>query len=391
MPSADDALDVEAAVQQRYSLAARAPEADLCCTATSHNPALLTAIPDDVLQRDYGCGNPSAYLQPGETVLDLGSGSGKACFIASQVVGEQGRVIGIDMNDEMLALARRSAPEVARRVGYANVTFRKGRIQDLRLDHDDLNAWLQTHPVQSTRDLEQLDAERARLRTQAPLVPTESVDVVMSSCVLNLVKPEEKSQLFAEIFRVLRRGGRAVIADIVSDEDVPDDLRHDPDLWSGCISGAFREDQFLRAFEDAGFYGIFLDARSVEPWRTVRGIEFRSVTVVAYKGKEGVCLDHRQAVIYRGPFREVVDDDGHVLRRGIRTAVCEKTFNILSRDPYKPHVELVQPRVPVSKEAARPFPCSGGARVRDPRETKGDDYAVTTEASPTCGPGSGCC
>ena len=104
-------------------------------------------------------------------------------------------------------------------------------------------------------------------------------------------------QLFREIHRVLAKGGRAVISDIVSDEDVPAHLQADPELWSGCVSGAMREDLFLKAFEDAGLYGVTLLDRPAKPWRTVEGIEFRSVTVVAYKGKEGPCRDHKQAVV----------------------------------------------------------------------------------------------
>lgn len=385
------ALDVEAAVRSRYSDAAKAREDQLCCPV-SYDPTLLRAIPEEVLARDYGCGDPSRHLRPGETVLDLGSGTGKICFIASQVVGPTGRVIGIDMNDDMLEVARRSAPTVAGNVGFANVSFGKGRIQDLRLDLDHLERWLADHPVTSLADLERLETETARLRASHPLVADDSVDVVVSNCVLNLVKPTDKTHLFAELFRVLRRGGRVVISDIVSDEDVPLDLQRDPDLWSGCISGALREDRFLEAFEEAGFHGISVLTRGVNPWRTVRGIEFRSVTVAAWKGKQGPCIDHRQAVVYRGPFREVVDDDGHVLRRGVRTAVCEKTFNILAAEPYRTHVDLVEPLVPVNPAEARPFPCAKGAIVRPPRETKGDDYDLTTAAAPiVCEPGGDCC
>jgi ubiquinone/menaquinone biosynthesis C-methylase UbiE len=388
------ALDVEGAVCNRYAEAAKAPQADLCCP-TSYDPRLLAAIPADVQERDYGCGDPSAYLQPGEAVLDLGAGSGKICFIASQVVGEQGRVIGVDMNDEMLALARRAAPLVAQRVGFANTRFVKGRIQDLGLDLEALDRYLAAHPVRGAADLAALEGEIERLRREQPLIASDSVDVAVSSCVLNLVRPQDKRQLFGEIFRVLRRGGRAVISDIVSDEDVPEHLQRDPALWSGCISGAFREDLFLAAFEDAGFYGITLAERAATPWRTVEGIEFRSVTAVAYKGKQGACWDQKHAVLYRGPFREVVDDDGHVLRRGVRTAVCEKTYRIFSDQPYRSHVELVPPHVLVSLEDAPPFPCSGGALRRDPRETKGADYHLTSEAAATtCAPndnGSGCC
>jgi SAM-dependent methyltransferase len=381
--------DIEEAVKSRYSGAARAREASLCCP-TTYDARLLAAIPKEVIERDYGCGNPSGHLRPGETVLDLGSGSGKICFLASQVVGPAGHVIGVDMNDEMLALARRSAGEVARRVGHDNVSFRKGRIQDLALDLEELDRYLHAHPIRSAEDLPRLEAESALLRREKPLVASESVDVVVSNCVLNLVRPEDKRALFAEIFRVLRRGGRAVISDIVSDEDVPESLQRDPELWSGCVSGAFREDRFLEAFEEAGFYGVTLAERGEDPWQTVEGIEFRSVTVIAYKGKEGPCFDQKHAVVYRGPFREVTDDDGHTLRRGVRTAVCEKTFRIFSQEPYRSHVELIPPRVLVPLEDAPPFPCGAGTLRRDPRETKGEDYAATTEPA-ACKPGGGCC
>ncbi|MDQ3315053.1 MAG: methyltransferase domain-containing protein [Verrucomicrobiota bacterium] len=126
------ALNTESAVRERYAAGAKTPEAKLCCP-TDYNPQYLEAIPQEVIERDYGCGDPSQYLRAGETVLDLGSGTGKICFIAAQVVGEKGRVIGVDMTDEMLSVARRNAPIVAERLGFANVEFRKGRIQDLAL------------------------------------------------------------------------------------------------------------------------------------------------------------------------------------------------------------------------------------------------------------------
>jgi SAM-dependent methyltransferase len=391
--TSEAALDVEQAVRARYSEAAQAREESLCCPV-QYDPALLKAIPAPVLERDYGCGDPSVHLREGETVLDLGSGAGKICFIASQVVGPKGRVIGVDINDEMLALARASVPEFAERVGFSNVEFRRGRIQDLGLDLDRLDAWLREYPVRSAEQLARLDTEKLRLRREAPLFPDGSVDVVVSNCVLNLVRSEEKRRLFGEILRVLRRGGRAVISDIVSDEDVPDHLQRDPELWSGCISGALREDGFLEAFEEAGFYGIEILSRDATPWRTVEGIEFRSVTVAAYKGKDGPCIDRKHAVVYRGPFREVTDDDGHVLRRGVRMAVCEKTFDIYSRAPYRAHVDTIEPRVLPPENEARPFPCGAAFLRRDPRETKGEDYRATTEANTVCAtdtPGSGRC
>jgi arsenite methyltransferase len=334
-------------------------------------------------------------LKPGDTVLDLGSGSGKICFLASQIVGPGGKVLGVDMNDEMLEVARRNAPLVARNIGYANVEFHKGKIQDLSLDLELLDQRLKEVPVHSAEELSALESEVSELRRTRPLLRDNSIDVVVSNCVLNLVRPEDKRKLFSEIFRVLRRGGRAVISDIVSDEDVPEELQCNPELWSGCISGAFREDLFLQAFEEAGFYGITILERQDEPWRTVEGIEFRSMTVAAYKGKEGPCWDQKHALIYRGPFRQVGDDDGHVLKRGIRTAVCEKTYHIYSQEPYRSQFELVPPRVLVPLEDARPFPCARGYLRRDPKETKGADYRITTEAQATCcAPGNGnggCC
>ena len=143
------------------------------------------------------------------------------------------------------------------------------------------------NPVQTREDLLALRQEEARLRKQAPLIASDSIDVVVSNCVLNLVSPEDRLQLFSELYRVVKNGGRVAISDIVSDEDVPQEQQDNEDLWSGCISGAFREDRFLQAFADAGFYGVHLAKRDAKPWRVVDGIEYRAVTVVAYKGKEG--------------------------------------------------------------------------------------------------------
>lgn len=385
------ALDVERAVDDRYTRGAESPEASLCCPA-SCDPGYLEAIPDEVLERDYGCGDPTRHLKPGETVVDLGSGSGKSCFIASQVVGAAGRVIGVDVNDAMLALARRHEPEVGRRTGYRNVSFVKARIQDLALDLEALARRLRERPVSTPAELDELQRELAAWRVERPLIADQSVDAVISSCVLNLVAPADKRQLFREIHRVLRRGGRAVISDVVSDEDVPEAMQSDPELWSGCIAGALREDLFLRAFEEAGFYGITVTERQEKPWRVVEGIEFRSLTVTAYKGKEGPCWDHKEAVIYGGPFRKVEDDDGHLFERGVRTAVCRKTFAIISAEPYRTMFDPVEPLVPVEAAAAQPFPCVKGALRRHPRETKGEDYSLTTEAATgVCDPEAGCC
>ena len=382
-------MKTEAAVRDRYTGAAQAREDELCCPV-SYNPKFLEAIPDEVIERDYGCGDPTEHLRAGETVLDLGSGTGKICFIASQVVGPQGRVIGVDMLDDMLEVARRNAPLVAERVGYSNVDFRKGRIQDLALDIEALDAELKSNPITDAASFLAADELAADLRVRKPLVASDSVDVVVSNCVLNLVDPAAKPQLFAEIFRVLRRGGRAVISDIVSDEEVPERLQNDPELWSGCISGALTEEGFLQAFEEAGFYGIELLKFDQQPWRTVEGIEFRSVTVQAFKGKQGPCYERNQAVVYNGPFREVLDDDGHRMQRGVRYAVCDKTYSLYRKAPYAGSFQFIDPLDEVPLAEARPFDCARTSR-RHPGETKGRDYDATTEANSQCCDGGACC
>jgi arsenite methyltransferase len=384
-------LNTESAVRVRYAQGAQEKQAALCCPVT-YDPRHLEAIPAEVLERDYGCGNPSRHLRAGESVLDLGCGAGKICFIASQVVGPQGRVVGIDMTDEMLEIARRNAPIVAARIGFANVEIRKGRIQDLALDLELLDKEVAGSPVSSAGDFLALEEKIQELRVKHPLVADESMDVVISNCVLNLVDLRARETLFREIFRVLKKGGRAVISDIVSDEDVPEELQNDPELWSGCISGAFREDDFLRAFETAGFHGMRILDLGLDPWRTVRGIEFRSLTLEAFKGKQGPCWERNQAVIYKGPFKKVLDDDGHAFERGKRYAVCDKTFQLCKREPYAESFQFVEPRLDIPLAEAGPFDCSG-TRLRHPRETKGRDYDATTESpSSCCGPdGTDCC
>jgi SAM-dependent methyltransferase len=387
--------DTTTAVRDRYAAASHATQPELCCPI-DYDPKYLKLLPDEILEKDYGCGDPSAHVREGDTVLDLGSGGGKICYIASQVVGPEGRVIGVDMTDDMLDLARRHRAGVAERVGWDNVSFHKARIQDLRVDLDQVEARLRSHPICSVQDLEAHEAWRRRFEAE-PMIADASVDVVVSNCVLNLVDPADKPAMFAEIFRVLKRGGRAAISDIVSDETVPQHLRDDPDLWSGCISGALRDDGFLAAFERAGFHGLEIAKWDEQPWRTVEGIEFRSVTIVAQKGKQGACWDRNQAVIYKGPFRQVTDDDGHVYPRGFRVAVCDKTIGLLRSGPYADRFVYVEPREPVPLADAKPFPCGPPANAtapvvlwRDPGQSKGDNYDGTTDAGCGCGP-EGCC
>jgi hypothetical protein len=193
------------------------------------------------------------------------------------------------------------------------------------------------------------------------------------------------------MYRVLKDGGRVAISDIVSDEPVPKHLASNPDLWTACVSGAFLEEDFLRAFEDAKFYGIQIEDFQSQPYQTVEGIEFRSITLTAYKGKVGPCVERNQAVIYRGPFRKVEDDDGHTYFRGRRMAVCDRTFHLLQRSPYAGMFDPIEPHETVAASDAQAFDCHR-AKVRDPRETKGANYRETTESvGPCCSGGGQCC
>jgi len=382
-------MDTSAAVADRYSRVARETEGALCCPV-NYDPRYLEVIPAEVVERDYGCGDPTRHIEPGDVVLDLGSGTGKACFIASQIVGPEGRVIGVDMTPDMLALARQHTGTVGERIGWHNVEFRRGHIEDLGLDLDRLDAWLAEHPVTDAAGYEALEAEKRRQRRDEPLVADASVNVVMSNCVLNLVDEARKPELFPEIYRVLRDGGRAVISDIVADEPVPEHLRADPELWSGCISGALTETEFLAGFERAGFYGIEILEWNRTPWRTVEGIEFRSMTVRARKGTEGPCLESNRAIVYLGPWKRVVDDDGHTFHRGRREAVCDKTFRLMNGAPYAGSFATVEPHQVLPESEWPPFDCTRTG-PRHPRETKGEAYDVTTDAAgPACGP-DGCC
>lgn len=387
MTEDNNTLDTVSAVEERYSAAAEQREESLCCPV-DYDAKYLKVIPQEVIDRDYGCGDPSRYLLPGETVLDLGSGGGKICFIASQVVGAEGKVIGVDMNDTMLDLARQSRGEVAEKVGYSNVEFKRGKIQDLAIDRDETEKHLMEHPVTDEQSLRDFESYLSEMRSVRPMIADDSIDVVVSNCVLNLVDSGEKEQLFRELFRVIKPGGRAVISDIVSDEVVPIAMQNDAELWSGCISGAFQEQEFLLAFENAGFTGIEIAVYQEKPWQVVEGIEFRSVTVVAYKIPEGSCDDYHEAVIYRGPYAQVIDDDGHVYRRGQRSKVCRSTFQKMAVAPYRDDFVPVPPHQEVMENEAKPMSCTG--EERRPSETKGKGYNLTVIGDSCCEPGE-CC
>lgn len=224
-----DAEDVRQAVREHYGQIARdfRPEAGAgCCGPSSccddksaavnlYSETALSELPPEVTNLSLGCGDPVglAALQPDQTVLDLGSGSGIDCFLAARQVGPHGHVIGVDMTAEMIDRARRNA----RQLGATNVEFRLGEIEHL--------------PV--------ADA---------------SVDVVISNCVINLVP--NKRQVFREAYRVLRPGGRISVSDIVTRGELPDALRRNLSAWAGCIAGAVDIDEYIAGLQAAGFADV---------------------------------------------------------------------------------------------------------------------------------------
>ncbi len=181
----------------------------------------LADLPDTVTDISLGCGNPTAIaeLQPGEVVLDLGSGGGIDCFLAAKKVGSEGRVIGLDMTPDMIKLARRNA----KKIGATNVEFRYGEMEEMP-------------------------------------IPDESVDVIISNCVINL--SPDKDAVFGEAYRVLRPGGRMSVSDIVVDGDLPQAIRSRLDAWAGCIAGALDESVYLDKIRAAGFEGVEVASRN---------------------------------------------------------------------------------------------------------------------------------
>lgn len=371
-------MTLETSVLERYSQGAESRQADLCCPV-DYDRTLLKLLPKEIIDKDYGCGDPSRYVREGDIVLDLGSGSGKICYIAAQLVGDYGRVIGVDMNDDMLALARKYQIEMAGKIGSDRVQFVKGLIQDLALDLTALDQKLAEQPITHAQDLIALRSWQQQQRQEKPLIADNSVDLVVSNCVLNLVHDSDKEQLIQEIFRVVKPGGRVAISDIISDEIVPEHLKQDTELWSGCISGALQEHEFLEAFVNAGFIAVAYDKWDNEPWQIVEKIEFRSVTITAIKPEAEACVDRGHAVIYRGPYSEVYDDEGHVYPRGQRIATCERSFKLLTGNTYKDDFIGVTPAQLTEPKSW----CAPAGTIRPATETKGGVHQNNSQG--------GCC
>lgn len=317
----------EKMILDRYSDGANKTIPGLCCP-TTYPIHLLEMLPKEIIERDYGCGDPSRYIKKGDTVLDLGSGGGKMCYMAAQIVGPTGSVVGVDMNDEMLSLARKYKKEMVQKLGVKYIEFKKCQIQNLRLDLEEVDQWLTQNPIRSATNLKQFENWKS---SQSSAIADESVDTVISNCVLNLVSRQQRTDLAKEVFRVLKPGGRIAISDIVSDVEVPQYLQDDPDLWADCVSGATETSAFIQIFRDVGFVGLKLDSWSEKPWKEIDRVAFRSATLVAIKPSCQECLNKGHSVIYKGPYSEIRDDEDHVFTRGCVVPVCEQTFDLLTK------------------------------------------------------------
>jgi SAM-dependent methyltransferase len=230
-------VDIKQAVREKYGQAARrVGDAGSCCggqtaladagpiTSNLYEDAETSSLPEAAVLASLGCGNPTALaeLKPGETVLDLGSGGGIDVLLSARRVGPTGKAYGLDMTDEMLALAR----DNQRKAGANNVEFLKGEIEMIPL-------------------------------------PDNSVDVIISNCVINL--SADKDRVLREAFRVLKPGGRLAVSDVVTRGDVPEQLRKDILLWVGCIAGALEENDYRAKLAAAGFEAI-----GIEPTRVYK-------------------------------------------------------------------------------------------------------------------------
>lgn len=371
-------MKVDESVLSRYSGGAQEREEALCCPV-DYDKSLLKILPQEIVERDYGCGDPSRYVQNGDVVLDLGSGGGKICYMAAQLVGENGHVHGVDINNDMLSLARSYQTEMANKLGNNRVTFHKGFIQDLALDVAEMENWLASNPVNNADDYLALEQWKTQFRQTTPMIKDNSIDLVVSNCVLNLVNENDRAQMIREIYRVLKPGGRVAISDIVADRAVPQHLKDDGHLWSGCISGAYQEKAFLDAFQDAGFSGVAYDKWDPNPWQVVEGIEFRSVTITAHKRASQGRADYGHAVIYTGPYTEVKDDDGYHYPKGERMAVSQRTFEFLTTGPMKADFVGIAPQEAVE---------IGSSCCLPGKKRPAGEVASTTQVSQTA---ASCC
>lgn len=289
-----------------------------CCLAETlprHVAEVLKDLHPEVKDRFYGCGSPIPPALEGATVLDLGCGSGRDCYVLSKLVGPRGRVIGLDMTAEQLAVARRHQDFHARAFGWANTDFRHGYIEDLA----------------------------------AAGIADGSVDLVISNCVLNL--SPDKGRAFREIFRVLKPGGELYFSDVFADRRIPAPLARDPVLLGECLGGALYVEDFRRLMAASGCRDARVVSRAPlalthpEIERKAGFIRFASMTIRAFKlGLEDRCEDFGQVATYLGTLGEVPHafdlDDHHHFVAGKPMLVCGNTADMLAATRYARHFRV---------------------------------------------------
>ena len=291
-------------VKDFYSEAAVTAQENLCCP-TEYDLSDLSHIPKEVTEISYGCGSPvgRAGLQEGEVMVDLGSGGGIDCFIAAKHVGETGQVYGIDMTDEMLDVARKNASQVVKNLGYNNIKFKKGFLEDI--------------PIEDI-----------------------SVDLVTSNCVINL--STNKNAVFKEIHRILKPNGRFLIADIISEIEVPEEMRSNKELWGECISGALTLKEFLDHASNNNFNGLLIKKDYL--WKEVANIKFYSYTIEGFKYESNRNLPDTKSVFatYAGPFDSVIFQ-GTTFPISIPIKIDKITAELLSSHSYKGQFIITDP------------------------------------------------
>ncbi len=305
-------------VRNFYSKAAVSVQESLCCP-TQYDSKDLSHIPKEVLEISYGCGSPvgRANLREGEVMLDLGSGGGIDCFIAARHVGKTGRVYGIDMTEEMLGIARKNATLVAENLGYNNIEFRQGYLESIPIDDS-------------------------------------SVDLVTSNCVINL--STDKDEVFGEIHRILKPGGRFMTSDIISDKEVPEAMQNNKELWGECVSGALTLNKFLGYAEKSRFKGLRVQKDYL--WKEVEGIKFYSYTIEGCKHVPSKNKSFCSSLLatYAGPFESVTFQET-VYPMGIAVEINEDTAQLLSSHSYAGQFIITNPTT--EKPAEPESPCCG--------------------------------
>ncbi|MEQ8967242.1 MAG: methyltransferase domain-containing protein [Azospirillaceae bacterium] len=282
-----------------------------------YDSLFMGRVPEAVAAAEFGCGNPTRHLRAGDTVLDIGCGAGMNCYIAAQAVGATGRVIGADFTPAMLEIARGNREAFAAQVpDAAPMDYVLASANDLTLDLEWANGWLADNPVRSTAEMDAYMNAVAEARRTRPAVADASVDIVISNCVINLLDDTAKVDVFKEMFRVLKPGGRFAISDNVSNRPVPEELKADTVLWSACYAGVLQEQAFYDALEAAGFVNIRVEMRNPEPAKVVDDLLFYAVTVVGEKAEAPAFRGALPKVLYRGPNKAIIGDSGKVYRRG---------------------------------------------------------------------------